>query len=279
MNNEVGLRTKGKYPVSIGTSTALESFFGVSDSRPLAANQPAPYLEYQCIVANVRTMARNYISSYKTQEIALISYDVLFSGFLEELILINNIINDQSSGKIIVSFYNHTYLKLRSHLKKVNLRLTFTPKQQLTIDLENKLSASIQASAEALKQHVAYEQTNDLIRQGKRRNVIMTHYPMDLLMTPLNPNLLESHTGRIKKPYEFSSKLKRAGEHVPFNKYTLQIMGDTAGNIIPASSKMRNELMKICKDNGIVPVTQDKRFIKIVKEHASSELRSLLSGM
>ena len=279
MNNELGSRTKGKYPISVGTSVALECFFGVSDDKPLAHGKVPPYLEYQCVLLNVRTLARNYLSSYKAQELPHITFDILFSGLLEEIILINNIINDQSSGKVVVSFYNHSYLKLKNYLKKVTLRQKYTPKQQMTMDMENKLSDAIQAASVTVKQHVAYEYTNDEIRQGKHRNVILTHYPMDLLMTPLRPNLLESHTGRIKKPYEFPSKLKRAGEHMPFNKYTLQLMGDSSGYIVSASSAIRNELMKICKDFGIVPVTQEKRFIKVIKEHASSELRSMLSGM
>lgn len=279
MNNELGSRSKGKYPVSVGTSVALEGFFGVNDDRPLRHGQTPPYLEYQCIMMNVRTLARNYLSSYKAQELPHLTFETLYAGLLEEIILINNIVNDQSSGKVVVSFYNHDYLKLKSFLKKATFRQKYTPKQQMTMDMENKLSDAVRAASVTLKQHVSYEFTSDWIRHGKRRNVILTHYPMDLLMTHLNPNLLESHTGRIKKPYEFPSKLKRAGEHMPFNKYTLQVMGDSSGYIVSAASGIRNELMKICKDFGIVPITQEKRFIKVVKEHASPELRSLLSGM
>lgn len=279
MNNELGVRTKGKYPVGIGTSVALECFFGTCDSKPLPANQSAPYLEYQCIMANVRTVARNYLTSYKTQELGLISTTALYAGFLEELIMFNNVVVEQSNERVVVSFYNPTYRKLKNYLKKVKLRSKYTVKQQLSMDLENMLSERIHADSESVKRHVAYEYTQDDIRQGMRRNVMLTHYPMDLLLTKLNPNLLESHTGRIKKPYQFSSKLKKANEYVPFNKYTLQVLGDSSGYIVSESSNMRNELMNICKDNGIVPATQNKRFIKVVKSHASPELRSILSGM
>ena len=279
MNKELGTRTKGMYPISIGTSVALECFFGVNDAKPLRAGESAPYHDYQCIMANLRTLARNFIGSYKAQEVGLIGSTQLYVEFMKEIILINNIVNDQSSEKVIVSFYNPTYLKLKNHLKKVKFRESLTAKQQLSLDYELMLTQRFHADLVTIKQYIAYEHTNDIIRQGKRRNVMLTHYPVDLLLTELNPNLLESHTGRIKKPYEFASKLKRAGEYVPFNKYTIQILGDSSGNIMSASSSMRQELMLICKEHGIVPATLDKRFIKVVKEHASPELRALLNGM
>lgn len=279
MNRELGDRTKGKYPVSIGTAIALECFFGDSSDKPLRVGESPPYLSYQCIMANVRTIARNYISSYKAQEMGLIPVGTIYNGLVEEMILINNIVQDQSDGKIVVSFYNNSYTKLTKFLKKVNLRQKYTAKQQYSIDIENKLCELIQANSPSLKNHFAYEYTNEKMRQGKRRNVIITHYPMDLILTDLNPDLLESHTGRIKKTYELASKLKRAGDNVPFNKYTLQILGDSSGYILSASSAIRNELIKICNDHGINPVTQEKRFKHVVKEHASPELKTLMSGM
>lgn len=279
MNKQIGDRTKGKYTVSIGTSVALECFFGESNDKPLRAGEVPPYLNYQCIMANVRTMARNYISSYKTQDLSTLTIAMLYPEFLQELILIKNIIADQSDNKIVISYYNNSYVKLKNTLKKVNLKDKYTAKQEYTMHLERKLCELLQADSANIKNHFAYEYTNDVIRQGMRRNVIITHYPMDLLLTTLNVDLLESHTGRIKKPYEFPSKLKRAGDNVPFNKYTLQLLGDSSGYIMSTASAFRTELLKICSDNGINPVTQEKRFIKVVKTHASPQLRSLVSGM
>lgn len=280
MNRVIGERTKGNlYPISIGTSVALECFFGLSSDKPSKLGATAPYLNYQCILANVRTMARNYLGSYKAQELPFLLTADLYAGFVNELILINNIVADQSAGKVVVSFYNNTYYKLKTHLKKVNIKQKYTTKQEFVMDLENKLCELLHANSEAVMKMIAYEYTNEYIRQGKQRNVIITHYPMDLLLTTLKPDLLESHTGKIKKPYHFPSKLKRAGDDVPFNKYTLQILGDSSGYILSASSSMRNELLKICKDKGVSPVTQEKRFIKTIKESASSELKALLSGM
>lgn len=278
-NNELIDRTLGKYSISIGTSVALECFFGTSDDKPLRVQDVPPYLNYQCIMANIRTLCRNYLSSYKSQELPSIPVKILYDRFVAELILINNVVNSETDGKIIVSFYINTYLKLNKYLRKANIKKSYTEKQQYLIGLETKFCELINADPLVIKSTLAYEHTNDIMRQGKRRNVIITHYPMDLILTNLNPDILESHTGKVKRQYEFPSKLKRAGDNVPFNKYTLQVLGDSSGYIMSATSSLRNELMKVCKDSGITPVTPEPRFIKTVKSAASSELRSLMSGM
>lgn len=280
MNSDPIERTKGRvYPVSIGTSVALECFFGVSQDIPLARGAQPPYLSYQCAILNIKTLARNYVSSYKNQDLNRISSIDLYSNFLSEIIMIKNIIEDQSANKIDASFYTNSYYRLKTHLPKATIKQSYTPKQQIIADYETKLCDQIKFEDVNISGLFTYENTNDLIRSGKRHNVIITHYPMDLLLVRQNVDLLESHTGKIKQPYQFPSKLKRAGENVPFNKYTIQLFGDTSGYIMSTSSKIKSEVLKICKDNGVSPVTQEKKFIKILKAHASSELKSAISGM
>lgn len=272
-------RTKGKYPVSIGTSTALESFFGVSDTQPAKQSRP-PYTQYQCIVANVRTLVRNYLSSFKAVDVIKMTVSDLYTELVKELILIANVISDQSRNNISFSVYDLTYVKLERKLRKAVIKTKYTTKQQYTLMLEDKLAALISANTSLFADYFNYEVTSDTIRHGARRNVFITHYPMDLLFTPLEPDLLESHTGKIKKPFEFNTKLKKAPEDAPFNIYTLQIFGDSSGYILPYSSAMRNELSEICKSSpAISPVMQDKKFVKAVKSRATPELASLINGI
>lgn len=280
MNNEIGDRTKGKkYPVSIGTAVALECFFGVTEDIPLPPGASTRHMDYQCIVANLRTMARNFISSYAAKDIPFMNIDDLYADYSNELILINNIVSGESNDRLTISFYNNSYYKLKTHLKRATIKEKYTAKQQLVATIEDKLCNLVHANVRGIKDHIAYEYTNDIIRKGARRNIIITHYPMDLLLTGLNPDLLESHTGKIKKPYQFPSKLKRAGDDVPFNKYTIQLLGDSSGYILSKSSAIRKEVLKICKEQGISPVTPEKRFLKTIKDNASPELLSELTGM
>lgn len=280
MNNVTLERTIGShYPISIGTAVALECFFGVSDTTSVRNGATAAFRNYDCVVANLHTIARNYISSYKSKDVAFISIEQLYDGFVSEIVLINNIVAEQSNGNVLLSYYNHTYYKLKSHLKKANIKKVYTDKQQLLIDIENKLCDLAHVNRENLTKLIAYEYTNEYIKQGAYRNVIITHYPMDLLLTDLNVAILESHTGKIKPRHAFPTKLKRASEDVPFNKYTLQLLGDTSGYIMSMSSSIRKELLKICSESGISAVTQETRFIKTLKSNASSELLTAISGM
>lgn len=272
-------RTKGKYPVSIGTSTALESFFGVSDTKPTKPNS-APYTQYECILANVRTLARNYLSSFKSADLIEMSVADLHTEFVKELILIGNVVSDQSRGNIALSVYNVSYNRLDRTLRKANIKAKHTAKQQYLIDLENTLADRVSGNSKMFEDYFHFEHATDQIKQGARRNVIITHYPIDLLFTPLDVHLLESHTGRIKKSFEFNTKLKKAPTDTPFNKYTLQVFGDSSGYFLPYSSAMRNELAKLCEDvPSISPVMQDKKFLKSVKSNASPELKSLINSM
>ena len=273
-------RTKGsKYPISIGTSTALESFFGVSDTMPAKRGKP-PYMQYQCILLNVRTLARNFLSSYKANDLINVTTAELYQEFKKELILISNIVSDQSRDNIKLSIYNLNAINLKRSLRRANFKAKYTAKQQYIIDVENAFSDHVTKDVNLFSDYFNYEVTTDIIRHGLRRNIIVTHYPTDLLFTALDPDLLESHTGKIKKSFEFNTKLKNAPDDVPFNKYTLQIFGDSSGYILPYSSAMRKELTEICKNlPAISPVMQDKKFLKSVKTVSNNELTSLLNAM
>lgn len=275
---EIITRTAGKYPLSIGTSTALESLFGVSDNQPKQVR--APVEQYDCLIVNIRTLARNFLSSYKANELINVSATDLHSQFISELVSLANVVSDQSRDHLKLSVYQLSYANLQLRLKRANIKRNFTAKQQYLVDYERKLVEYAHSKRAFLSDYLNYETTTDLIRHGGRRNVVITHYPVDLLFTSLEIDLLESHTGKIKKSFEFNTKLKRAPSDAPFNKYTLQIFGDSSGFIYPYSSAMKNELAEICKNTSTIsPVMQDKRFLKVVKPLASQELRTLISSM
>ena len=273
-------RTKGgKYPISIGTSTALESFFGVDDTMPAKRGKP-PYMQYQCLLLNVRTLARNFLSSYKANDLINITTSELYQEFKKELILISNIVSDQSRDNIKLSIYNFNPVNLKRTLRLANFKTKYTAKQQYVIDVEDAFSNHVTKDIDLFSDYFNYEVTTDVIRHGLRRNIIVTHYPTDLLFTALDPDLLESHTGKIKKSFEFNTKLKNAPSDVPFNKYTLQVYGDSSGYILPYSSAVRKEVTEICKNTpSISPVMQDRKFLKAVKASSSKELTSLLNAM
>lgn len=268
-------RSVGEFNVSIGTSVAIEHLLGYGDR---SSRSKTPYLNYQCLVMNIRTLVRNYLSSYKVVELETLTTEVLLNGVIGEIILLSNIIADQTRGNLRISLYNLDYNVVERNLSKANFKKKYTPKQERNLMLERKLAELVVLRSDFLMDYVNIENTSSEIKHGGRRNILMSHYPADFIFTPLTFDLLESHTGKIKKPYEFNTKLKRAPDNAPFNRYTLQIYGDSSGNILPQAAAIYSELTKILNDTpSISPVTQNIKFIKVVKAKASSELKSVLN--
>lgn len=274
--NEVS-RSVGEFNVSIGTSVAIEHLLGHGDRTSKAKT---PYTNYQCLVVNVRTLVRNYLSSYKAVELETLTTETLLNGLIGEIVLLSNIIADQTRGNLRMSIYNLDYSAIERSLPRANFKKKFTTKQERNLMLERKLAELVVLKSGFLMDYVNIENTSREIKHGGRRNILMSHYPVDFLFTPLTFDLLESHTGKIKKPYELNTKLKRAPSNTPFNRYTLQIYGDSSGNILSQAAAIYSELSKILNDTpSISPVTQDVKFLKAVKTKASSELRSVLSRL
>ena len=274
--NEVS-RSVGEFNVSIGTSVAIEHLLGHGDRTSRAKT---PYTNYQCLVVNVRTLVRNYLSSYKVVELETLTTETLLNGLIGEIVLLSNIIADQTRGNLRMSIYNLDYNVVERSLSKANFKKKFTAKQERNLMLERRLAELVVLKSEFLMDYVNIENTSREIKHGGRRNILMSHYPADFLFTQLTFDLLESHTGKIKKPYELNTKLKRTPSNTPFNRYTLQIYGDSSGNILPQASAIYSELSKILNDTpSISPVTQDVKFLKAVKAKASSDLRSVLSRL
>lgn len=270
-------RSMGEFNVSIGTSVAIERLLGHGSG---AGKTAAPYKNYQCLVANIRTLVRNYLSSYKAADLEALPTQTLLDGLISEIILVSNILADQTRGHLRMSIYNMNYDIVERTLPRANFKKKLTAKQEHNLLLERKLADMIMLKSTFLMDYVNVESVTREIKHGSRRNVLLTHYPVDFLFTSLSFDLLESHTGKIKKTYELNTKLKRAPTNAPFNRYTLQIYGDSSGNILPQASAIFRELTKILDETpSISPVTQDIKFLKAVRTKASPDLKSMLSRL
>lgn len=290
MNNILSMRTKGYYPVSIGTSIGLQTLFGtvsstdlsngVSANTHLSLNGKPPFYLYDCICINLRTVLRNFLSSMKAQEVLLVDSNELLVAFCQEVLLIDNIIQDQSQGDITVSYYLNSYKRIKSVLKRANIKTEFTAKQLVNNQIENSVIEKFLLSDIVVNRAVNVEITDNYINHGKIRNILFTHLPVDLLLVPWNNiDLLESHTGMIKPRYLFNTKLKGTADDVPFNKYSIQLLGDSSGMIQPVDKQVRKEVLKLAKERNFTNLTNQDRFLKELKEHGSTELVSLLNSM
>lgn len=279
MTDILNMRTKGKFPISIGTSLALECLFGVCDDKPLKPNEIPPFRQYDCVMFNVRTIVRNLTNSVPTQEQGLLTKPDVFNAVLAEINLIKEIILEHSKGNILPSFYLHKYTGMKRMFRQFTPRSGFTPKQQHLMGFE-EYAVDILSSGKHTPPGIKFEITDLMIKQGKSRNLMLTHYPVDMLTTTFKRvDLLESHTGTIKTPYDLNTKLKSKPENIPFNRITIQIYGDTAGMFQPAPTAIRKELSELVAKKYINALMSEEKFIKNVKSHGSNDLKSLVLSL
>lgn len=269
-------RTFGKYTISIGTSVALEGLFEAAGHQGGTA---PPFHEYEAIIANFKTLVRNFLSSFKSADLETLTPTYLYQAFMGELILMGNLIEENSGGRIKLYVYYNTYERVSRSFKKATFKSKYTAKQTQLMVLEQSLYERVVANVSMMKIPFLLEVTQRHIESGRRHNLMISHIPSDLLLCTKHCDLLESHTGKIKKHRQFYTKLKNASDIIPFNKYTIQIFGDSSGTIVPMASPLINEVREICKKTHTTSITGDLRFYKLMRTHGSTTLSQLINSM
>jgi hypothetical protein len=219
--------TEGQYAVSIGTSLAFETLFGINEN--VKPTNPLPYTQYDNLFVNIRTLVRNLHGAVQKELRTTWTAQHYLKKVLEEIRDIPVIISDQSHEKLSVVYYVCTFNTLQREYPLAKLR---EPKP-------TNLYENIE--------YYVVDQIIRLAKQGKlnimvcdvkvpipdERNIILTHFPVDLVphANARNLDLLESHTGTIKNRHRWFTKLKgRTGnegmERIPFSRKTIQIFGD-----------------------------------------------------
>lgn len=267
-------RAKGEFPLSIGTSIALESFFGLvkDDEKP---KDVPPYKKYDCLSINLSTLVRNMINSVKSNELKELTRNDFAIVLRNEIDIIVQLFEQFAGNRTIVNFYYNHYHGVDKILKGGLFKTKMTDNQMLIQLLERDVPRLISFSGID-----AFEETNLMITHGRRNNLLFTHNPLDLIFNSLSSiALLESHTGKVKLPAQFNSKLKSAPDIIPFNKITLQVYGDKAGNILPMPSKVRTLFSEEAKNLGINSAMDLKRFVSRMRESKVSEIKSLVSKL
>lgn len=224
LNQAVDNREKGKVPVSIGTALAIEAAEGNYPDRPPVS--PAPILSTQLLMINMRTLFRNLVGAVATESRSQVRPEDIAASLAEELHILNGVIPTVSEGRCKVMYYISDYQHLTpAHFRGASFKAPSTPKQ-----LEQ--AAMERAVFDLLSEKVL--PTNILQFSGKLegkypRTMIITHLPVDLLARYSfeKLELLESHTGAIKPPPLWGSKLTGDTENIPFNPFTLKLFGDS----------------------------------------------------
>ena len=235
-------------PISVGTAIAIES---LGDPHPMP---PSLWI-------NVRTIIRNLIGAYAND---LPAEAELLKVLMSEMATINDVVNALDSSCKIVWYYT-THKSIEDVFPYAMIKYAATEKQKHYNRLESKLVNSLFNNTKQIRRF-------DVKILGKRDNAyILTHQPIDLLSlgTFSSLKLLESHTGSLKPPSEWYTKLTGGKKLVgiPFNGLTIQIYGD--GNRFRSHNRAAKKILTETaeKYNWTTVSTTDKIMYSLDKIH------------
>lgn len=249
-------REKGQFPISIGTSLAVEAAGGVYPDRPV---DPAPINDVKEVWFNLRTLLRNLIGCLPKDIKDRVTQGPLIEAMVEELQILESTILKISSGNARAVFYVCDYSTLRQKFPKAALKVPTTPKQQMQHAMETAVIQGL------LKQGVPQDvRTFRMEIEGQHpASFIVTHLPVDLLSRYSFAKLLllESHTGKIKAHPQWNTKLTNGNElsNIPFGRFALQVFGDNGHHFAAAPRAVREAVLQLAKDRNWNAVTTDAK--------------------
>lgn len=259
-------RTLGQFPISISTSLAFEGLFGIHEDHPTPPGESLPWVGYEFLHMNVRTLIRNCFTTMPAQEAYGVSAYELTEIIAEEISIIKEILKDKITDKRFrFAFYLPSYENLAKVFPHATLRGVTTEKQKFYTMLEDNVVKKL--LSHPVLETVDHEAIQIRTTLGRGRALMLTHYPIDILTARYkNYEILESHTGRIKKQHELTNKLKTAKDaNLPFDVMTLQMFGDTADLFKPAPLKVRRTTLKIADRFNWNETTTKGRIIANIK--------------
>lgn len=257
-------RETGQIPVSIGTSLAIESILGIYPEKE--TNNPA-IRKIDDLWINVRTLLRNMIGAVPTEDKVSLDPNDLINSLKEEMVIIKDVIDKQSLNQVNTTFYICSFRSLLKDFKRAVLKFPKTERQKFIHAIEKHVVDFFLKEED----NEFFKKFDINIKTKSRKTLMLTHQPIDLLSRYgfIQLRLLESHTGNIKGPTEWTTKLTGGKNltRIPFNKLTLQVFGD--GEMFSTfPMKLKKELIEIAeKEKWTFNTTMEKMRYGISKAY------------
>lgn len=257
--DSLSTRTTSAFPISIGTSLALESLFRGSQA-PYDPDRQIPekidHSRYNEMWFNIDTLIRNIIGAMTKDAFMRTSEEEIAYALLNEIEIINAIFETDGKNLCLPRYYEASYKKLQSSLPpQVKLREERTDYQILLRDRVNSIKKYISKFTDSI-----IDVDSEIKSGPDTKAMILTHIPYDLLsIKNFNTlHLLESHTGVLKTRREWNTKYYQIGDrdlsHLPFFKHLLLALGDK-NQISPGPYKLRSLIYDISMKRNWTPLT------------------------
>ncbi len=223
-------RVVGNYNLSIATNMAIDGLYNRIPDK--AKVNPLPAKAGNAIFFNVRTLFRNLWGSMRAEDAEGTSLETFVDIIEQEMITIVSALSEEEHP-LEALFYAPSYEHLHKEYPNGELKNVKTDKMTHKVLMENRVLARLKQN-ELSDVNVIFNDV-ELKSDVPYKAFILTHYPVDLLHTVGFDKvfLLESHTGVVKGPDKWYTKLATKNlennERIPFNKGTIQFFGDSGG--------------------------------------------------
>lgn len=240
-------RAVSGFPLSIGTSLALESLFTATQA-PYDPNREIPNqinaATYESCYINLETLFRNLSSAVTKEAFQDATPKRLAATLEEEIGVIYDLFQTNTNEKCQPIFY-HNYRK-----KLLNEKLVFhrTPSTEAQKYYQSRLTETLKA----IERHTDSIRSFDDSVTGKRfeTSLILTHHAYDLVnyQSFTRLDLLESNTGVLKPRARWSTKYYpmpgKSFDHLPFHRLLLLVFGDKV-DVKPFPMETRNMVYEV----------------------------------
>lgn len=207
------------------------------------------------IFFNVRTLWRNFWGAYPND--GKPNVREVIPLFIEETRQLQNFIH---SGGRAFYFYYPQYRAIEKvfPLAKFRQEDKLTPKQKVELIAEHVALTGLIASG------ITIANINYNMPAYDKDVWMITHHPIDLLQRYQfkSLHLLESHTGVLKNPMEWNSKIIPTADYVriPFNVMTLQVFGDGV-TFLSGPPAYKKALLELAEARQWTPLTTKTKII------------------
>ena len=250
-------RTMGEQVVTLSIGTAL-----ILEETLLQDKIPG---DPKAVFFNVRTLFRNFWNAYPNDNRDNVRDMVI--PFKEELDTLGQMINDIGLG---FYFYYPTYDSLGKILPNAVIKKDETPKS-----IEYSIAEDIIKRACKTNKEVNF--VDVFIPPWNGDILLVSHYPVDLLNRYKfkSMKLLESHTGAIKDPKVWNSKILSPDlRYLPFNPLTLSIFGDKSNLLRAQKTRVyRQTIIQMAQADKWTPLTQKDKIVNSIKKLRDREVR------
>ena len=252
-------RTVSGFPLSISTGLAFESLFPIR--QPVYDEERLPPVhidiqQYNQMWINVDTLFRNLLDSADKTILMSTNYKEVVTVLIDEMNTIESLLMVEGQGVASPVFYVCDYEHaLRNIHRAFSLRKPTSGNQLWRKSLRDEVMKELKK----LKTQIVFFPGS--IKTTEKPNALMlSHIPYDLTSKRYfqRLDLLESNTGKLKKPADWNTKYYPVPGYdmriLPFYRFLLLSLGDKV-LIQPFPIKIRKQIMECATNRGWTPMT------------------------